>query len=430
MNEPTFRLTNLGVFDGDTSLAGLTTVTVSGDRIVDVGPSDAPVSGTDAIEIDMRGYFALPGMIDAHTHLVGGDVMAGVADYATSRRTSEQEGMQAFRTVEAARKTLSRGITTVRDMTGRDYIDIQYREAVRSGVIEGPDLLASGIGLTITGGHVHMRCIEVDGVDEVRKETRRHIRAGVDWLKLMGVTGGMATVGRHPLSAQFLPEEIAAATFEAHRANVRVAAHAHGAEGIRNAVLNGVDTIEHGIYLDDATAEEMARRGTILVPTLLNDLAFERARDAGTLPAAAIARRQKLADEGFPMPTPQARVALALKHGVTVIAGTDVGGNAACRHGDNALEIVMLARAGMSAIDALAAATGRSADALKLDDRGRIAPGKLADLVLTTSDVALDVERLGDPATIAAVFKRGRLFVGLPDVRRRLDTAGVHALAA
>lgn len=430
MSATTFRLTNLGIFDGDRSLSGLTSVTITGDRIVGVAPSEAPADGSAAIEIDMRGYYALPGIIDAHTHLVGGDVVAGVADYATSRRTSEPEGMQAFRTVEAARKTLSRGITTVRDMSGRDYIDIQYRNAIRTGVIDGPDLLASGIGLTITGGHVHMRCIEVDGPDEVRKETRRHIRAGVDWLKLMGVTGGMATVGRHPLAAQFLPEEIAAATFEAHRANVRVAAHAHGTEGIRNAVLNGVDTIEHGIYLDDATAEEMAKRGTILVPTLLNDLAFERARDAGTLPQAAIARRQKLADEGFPMPTPQARVALARKHGVTVIAGTDVGGNAACRHGDNALEIVMLARAGMSAVEALNAATGRSADALGLDDRGRIAPGKLADIVLTTADVARDVERLGDAATIAAVFKRGRLFSGIPDVRRLIDMAGAHTIAA
>jgi imidazolonepropionase-like amidohydrolase len=240
----------------------------------------------------------------------------------------------------------------------------------------------------------------------------------------------MATVGRHPLAAQFLPVEIAAATFEAHRANVRVAAHAHGAEGIRNAVLNGVDTIEHGIYLDDATAEEMARRGTVLVPTLLNDLAFEKAREAGTLPAAAVARRQKLADEGFPMPTPQARVGLARKHGVTVIAGTDVGGNAACRHGDNALEIVLLARAGMSTTEALNAATGRSADALRLTDRGRIASGKLADIVLTTADVVKDVELLADPAAIAAVFKNGRFFTGIPDIRQRIDTAGAHAIAA
>lgn len=430
MGSQIFRLTNLGVFDGDRSHSDLITITISGDEIVGIGPSAAAKQGAEGVEIDMRGYFALPGLIDAHTHLVGGDVVPGVADYSASRRSSDTEGMQAFRTIEVARKTLSRGFTTVRDMTGRDFIDIQYREAVRSGIIQGPDLLASGIGLTITGGHVHMRCVEVDGPHEVRKEVRRHIKQGVDWIKLMGVTGGMATIGRHPLAAQFLPEEIAAATGEAHRANTRVAAHAHGIEGIRNAVLNGVDSIEHGIYLDDETAEEMAKRGTILVPTLLNDLTYQTALAAGTLSPAAIARRRKLADEGFPIPTTEERVGLARKHGVTVIAGTDVGGNAACRHGDNALEIVMLARSGMSATEALHAATGGSADALHLFDRGRLAAGKLADLVLTTVDVAQDVERLSDPSIIAAVFKRGQLFTSVPDIRRRFDAAGAYAIAA
>lgn len=430
MKSGSFRLKNLGAFDGDRVLANLTTITVSDDKIVFVGPSEAPSATTaDAVEIDMRGYFALPGLIDAHTHLVGGDVVAGAADYATSRRSSESEAMQAFRTVEAGRITLSRGFTTIRDMSGRDYIDIQYRDAVRSGIIEGPDLLASGLGLTITGGHVHMRCVEVDGPDEVRKEVRQHIKRGVDWIKLMGVTGGMATIGRHPLAPQFLPEEIAAATAEAHRANTRVAAHAHGRDGIRNAVLNGVDSIEHGLYLDDATAEEMAKRGTILVPTLLNELTYQTALATGTLSPAAIARRQKLADEGFPLPTPEARIALARKGGVAIIAGTDVGGNAACRHGDNALEIVMLARYGLSATEALNAATGGSADALRLDDRGRIATGKLADLVLTTADVVQDVERLSDPETIAAVFKRGQLVTSLPDVRQRFEAARAAAIA-
>lgn len=186
-------------------------------------------------------------------------MVQGASDYHASRRTGEAIGMQAFRTVEAARLTLSRGTTTVRDLTGRDYIDVQLRDAFAEGIIDGPRVLTSGLGLTITGGHVHMRCVEVDGPDAVRHEVRNHVKHHVDWIKLMGVTGGMSTLGRHPLAPQFSREEIRAAVDEAHRASCRVAAHAHGPEGIRNAVLEGVDTIEHGIYLDDHAAEIMKR---------------------------------------------------------------------------------------------------------------------------------------------------------------------------
>ncbi len=412
----------LSVFDGDNVRKGLVDITIDAGKIARIAASDDPTGRIEGPEIDLRGYYALPGFIDAHTHLVGGDVVQGAADYASSRRTGEAIGMQAFRTAEAARLTLSRGVTTVRDLTGRAYLDVQVRDAIAEGIVEGPRVLTSGLGLTITGGHVHMRCVEVDGPKEVRREVRSHVKAGVDWIKLMGVTGGMATVGRHPLAPQFTRKEIRAGVDEAHRANLRVAAHAHGPEGIRNAVLEGVDTIEHGIYLDDNAAEIMAEKGLVLVPTLLNEKGWIDGLAAGTLPAAAIARRQAFADEGFPYPTPEQRIAMARKHGVRVIAGTDVGGNANCRHGMNAIEMAMLADAGMSNIEALRAGTSASAEALGLKDCGRIAVGLPADIVLSARDISNDIHCLSAPETIAAVFKGGRLAAAAdPKLRRAFD---------
>lgn len=410
MTGPAIRLTNLRIFDGDAFRSDLTSITVSDGIITAVEPT-AALPDTGSVRLDMRGLYALPGMIDAHTHLIAGE------------GAGEGEAMGAFRTINGARKMLARGVTTVRDMSARDWMDLQYRDAVREDLLDGPDMFASGRGLTITGGNVHQRCVEVDGPDEVRKQIRHHIKKGVDWIKLMGVTGAMSTTDRHPLAAQFRPEEIEAACDEAHRAGYRVAAHALGLDGIRNAVLGGVDTIEHGIYLDDAVAEEMARRGRVLVPTLLNDLAFERARTAGKLSASSIARRQKLADEGLKLPTPEARMALARKHGVTVITGSDIGGNPNSHHGESALEIILLARTGYSTTEALHAATGGAADALGMGDRGRIAVGKRADIVLVTKDLSVDVEPLSDAETIAAVFKLGQLVAANNDVQRKLEIA-------
>jgi imidazolonepropionase-like amidohydrolase len=401
------RLANVRVFDGLEHVVERTHVDVDGDRIVAVGAATPPAP--DAATIDLAGMTLLPGLIDAHTHLVGGDVVAGAADYAASRRLHEPTGLQAYRTAAAARTTLMRGVTSVRDMSGSEYLDVQLAQAVEAGIVDGPTVLAAGPGLTITGGHVHLRCTEVDGPDEVRKEVRRQIKHGVRWIKLMGVTGGMATAGRHPLAPQFTREEIAAATDEAHRAGVRVGAHAHGPEGIRNALEGGVDSIEHGLYLDDALAALMAERGVFLVPTLMNELKYEQALAAGRVSAAAVAQRQRLADEGHPIPTPEARMAIARRQGVRVVAGTDAGGNALVRHGDNAEELLMLVRTGFTPLEALAAATGRAAEAIGLADRGRVAPGFRADLVLTRGDPTVDVAALVGEGAIAAVVKDGRV---------------------
>ena len=405
-----YRLTNARIFDGLERVIERGWIEIDGGTIVQVEDASAQPPPADGVDShDLVGATLMPGLIDAHTHLVGGDVVPGAHDYASGRRLHESDGMAAYRTAAAALHTLRRGITAVRDLTGRAYLDVDLATAIEAGIIDGPTVRAAGLGLTITGGHVHQRCVEVDGPHEVRKEVRRQVKRGVHWIKLMGVTGGMSSAGRHPLAAQFTLEEIRAAVDEAHRAGVKVAAHAHGGEGIMNAIDGGVDTVEHGLFLDDESAARMAERGTVLVATLMNDMKYQEALERGLVPATALRQRQRLVDEGFVMPTPEERMATARRHGVRVIAGTDAGGNAMVRHGENANELVMLQRTGFSALEALAAGTGHAAQVVGLPGRGRVAVGAIADLIVVPGDPTRDVGILASDGGIGTVIKGGRI---------------------
>jgi len=406
-----YRLTDVRVFDGLERVIERAWVEIDVDRIalVEDAAAQPPPSGDGVPSYALGGATLLPGLIDAHTHLVGGDVVAGAQDYATSRRLAESSGLTAYRTVAAAQHTLRRGFTAVRDLTGRDYLDVDLAHAVDAGILIGPTVRAAGLGLTITGGHVHQRCVEVDGEFEIRKEVRRQVKRGVHWIKLMGVTGGMSSAGRHPLAAQFTLDEVRAGVEEAHRAGVKVAAHAHGGEGIMNAIEGGVDTVEHGLFLDDRSAERMADRGTVLVATLMNEMKYHEALERGLVPQTALRQRQRLADEGFVMPSPEERMAIARRHGVRVVAGTDAGGNAMVRHGQNANELVMLQRCGFGPLEALAAATGHAAEVVGLPGRGRVVAGAIADLVLTPFDATRDAAVLASEDAVAAVIKGGKV---------------------
>lgn len=411
-------LTNARIFDGFDSLAEVGTLIVEDDRIEDIVPG--AWGGSADVTVDLAGQTLTPGLIDVHTHLVGGDVLP-VADYAASRRLSEGIGIQAFRTAEAARRTLLAGFTTVRDVGCRDYLDVDLRDAVRDGLVHGPRVVACGLGLTPTGGHVYARARQADGRDDIIRAVREHIRARVDGIKIIGITGGMATPGQHPGAAQYRAEEVTVAVEEAHRWGKRVASHAHGEEGIENAVRGGVDTLGHGLFLNGELAHLMAERGTVFVPTLANDFNTRRLEREGRLPDGVMARRRELETMGVVVPPVEERMAHARSAGVMVATGTDSGGNAQVLHGNNGVELVMLTECGYSALDALRAATSVAATAIGVDqETGTLRKGLSADIAVWSEN---PLDRIGTVSALhdggpSLVMARGRIVLrdGKPQV--------------
>jgi len=395
------------VIDGAGGGFPCATVLVEGQKIRDV------VQGCDLPElpgyykVDCRGKTVMPGMFDCHVHLGGGDVLAGVDDYRVSRRLDEHMAMHAYRTLEATQRALRSGFTTLRDMSSRDFVDVQLRNAVDSGLVLAPRIICSGPGITMTGGHVWPRCIQVDGPDEIRKEIRRQVREGVDWVKVMGVTGGIASKGQDIRRTHFTREEILAAVSEAHRLGKPAAAHAHGLQGIAYCVEAGLDTLEHGTFLDDENAEEMAKKGIFLVPTLLGD--FVKREGAGD--EVLKERDTQLREMGIVVPEPEERMALVRKHGIRVITGTDCGGNTRTRFGLHGIEVYALAHCGYTNMEAIQAATGVAAEAMGLGDIvGTIRPSLEADILVVDGDPLADISVLSPyNPHIEMVIARGRI---------------------
>lgn len=402
-------LINARVIDGLGNVYDKAHLVIEDDHIVDL-LHDAWLGEADSV-LDLSGETLLPGLIDVHTHLVGGDVLP-TTDYAASRRLSETASMQAFRTAEAARRTLLAGFTTVRDVGCRDYLDIELRDAIASGLVPGPRIIAAGLGLTPTGGHVFARARQADGRDDVIRAVREHIRQGVDWIKIIGVTGGMATPGQDPGAAQYRPEEVAAAVEEAHRWDRHAACHAHGADGIANALDAGIDTIEHGIFLTDELARRIADDGVVFVPTLSNSFHTRRLEQEGRLPEAAIARRRELEAKGIFVPGIEQRMTHCRNRGVVVATGTDSGGNAQVLHGNNGSELAMFVECGYTPMEAILAATSVAAKVMRIDQMtGSLSRGKQADVAAFAGNPLDDITALsavhgGRPSL---VMKGGRI---------------------
>ena len=359
---------------------------------------------------DCRGKTVMPGLIDTHVHVSGGDVLPGIDDYRASRRMDEPLAMHAYRSLEAAQRALRAGFTTLRDMSSRDFVDVQLRNAASEGLVVAPRILCSGIGITMTGGHVWPKCIQVDGPHEIRKEVRRQVREGVDWIKVMGVTGGVASAGQDIRRTQFTHEEICAAVEETHRLGRLCGAHVHGTAGISSCVEAGMDTIEHGTFLDEANAEKMAARGIYLVPTLL--VAYSRRQGGGD--KSLQKREEELKRMGIVIPEPEERMALAKKMGVKVVVGTDCGGNTKANFGNHGIELLMLSRCGFTNMETIVAATGLAAEAMRLSEvTGSLKPGLAADVIIVDGNPLEDMSVL-TPANsrIETVIKGGEVVHG------------------
>ncbi|MGB5160174.1 MAG: amidohydrolase family protein [Thermoanaerobaculia bacterium] len=378
------------------------TVVVDGGRITAVNPAVVP-SGAEVVELGDTTL--MPGLIDTHVHLTGSD------PYFRNLVFSENSAAGALRGAANARTTLMAGFTTVRDLAQLhptlDLITVALAEASEAGTIAAPHIIACGHALSITGGHIDPAMFVgsaegvlelgpefgiADGVDEVVKATRYQIKHGAKVIKISATAGVMSLEGSVG-AQQYSEAEMLAVVEEAARHGIKVAAHAHGTEGINAAIRAGVASIEHGSLMDEESIQMMKERGTYLVPTA----ALADIMQLDGLPTPV---REK-AEYVMPLARENQRAAIAA--GVKIAMGSDAP---LVPHGENGREIITMVDLGMTPAEALRAATVNAADLLDTPDRGRIEAGMLADLIAVSGDPLQDIERVLD---VQFVMKAGEI---------------------
>ncbi|MER7794794.1 amidohydrolase family protein [Streptomyces sp. NPDC097640] len=376
-------------------------VVVEDGRFTYVGPETSRPRIDGAEVIDLGGRTLLPGFFDCHLHFL----MDSNADF-TGRLLTNRPTVTVFERARRMRETLHAGITTARDLGG---IDAGYRDAVALGLIEGPRLHVAVRLMSHTGGHADFSLptgfdpsalLEpfselADDPAQVRLATRRLLHDGADVIKICA-TGGVNSPSDQPEDEGLTVEEIAAVVDETRRHRGRpVAAHAQGAQGIKNALRGGVTSIEHGYLIDDEGIDLMLERGAFIVPTLST---FHV--DPGRFTAAAYEKKMRMAEAAMD------RLGEAVRRGVKVALGTDAG---AVPHARNLRELGHLVELGLSPLEAIRAGTLNAARLMGLDETlGTIEPGKTADLIVCDGDPVADIDLLGDPANVVLVMQEGR----------------------
>jgi imidazolonepropionase-like amidohydrolase len=361
-------------------------VVVEGDRIARIAAAGEVVKAPGDTTIDLPEATLLPGLIDMHTHLTFDLASLGYQGLGIS---TAREALHGARN---ARRTLEAGFTTVRNLAANDYADVALRDAVDAGDVVGPRIVASGPALGITGGHCDENLLPpafhlqgggvADGVEGVQRKVREVIKYGADVIKVCA-TGGVLSKGDDPSASQYTLEEMKAIVADAHRLGRKVAAHAHGAEGVRWASEAGVDSIEHGHLMDDAAIATLKKNGTYLVPTLFLGEYMDAHLDESGIPEYS---KQKMRDVSAAM---MRNVGKAFAAGVKVAFGTDA---AVYPHGLNAGEFHVYVKLGMTPLAAIQTATLNAADLLGWTDRvGELAPAKLADMIAVDGDPTRDV---------------------------------------
>ncbi|MGQ0764834.1 MAG: amidohydrolase family protein [Gemmatimonadota bacterium] len=393
--------------DGNGGVVEPAMIRVEGERIVEAGRSVAVPAG--ARIIDLPDHTLLPGLIDLHTHLTS---RMGV--HWEDALVTTTPGHDALWGARNALVTLKAGFTTVRDMGPTwPYVDIDLRRAINDGAVPGPRMLASGNYVSSTGGAGDARQFSIyvdvpvvknlaDGVDEVTKAVRTHLKHGADFIKILA-TGAVLSRGIDPGAQQYSDAELQAAVVEAGRWGKQVAAHAHGAAGIKAAIRAGVRTIDHGSYLDDeAVALLKASNGrTFFVPTLYTSDAIAEEGAANNIPESERSRSRAIRD------IKRAAFARALAAGLPIGFGTDA---AVIRHGDNAKELALRVSLGESPMTAIVSATGLNARILGWEDRiGTLEVGKLADVIAVPGNPLTDISLL---QRVGFVMKGGEVVVG------------------
>ena len=378
------------------------TVVIEGERIVRV--EDGFADPGDAILIDLSGQFVLPGLMDMHVHLLG--------QLGPSSRTDAQyktTSMRALDGAQYARRTLEAGFTTVRDLGGDPEAIYALRDATARGTVPGPRIVAAGSALAATGGHGDVdgykaELLELwtpdtscDGPWDCRRASRAAVKYGADWIKITA-TGGVLSDTATGTGQQMTDDELTEIVTTAHALGVRVAAHAHGTDGVNAALRAGVDSIDHGSFLDAESVRLFRSSGAWLVPTLSPGYKVPPLMDGNPVFTEAIKAKARAASDAA-----RGSFRRALAGGVKIAFGTDTG---VTPHGDNADEFALMVENGMSEMDAIRAATVNAAELLGMSaDLGTLEPGKFADLVATDGNPLEDVRELEN---VTAVIKGGR----------------------
>jgi imidazolonepropionase-like amidohydrolase len=364
--------------------------------------ADAP---RDAEVIDASHLTVMPGMIDCHVHLSS-------STWGVQERLMTPFSLLVAHALNHARITLEAGFTSVRDAAGTPR---GVKMAIDQGLFPGPRLRIAVSALSQTGGHgdsvmpngASVRAVSelpftvADGVEEVRKVTREVLRAGADQIKVH-TSGGVMSPNDEPGATGFSPDEIAAIVYEARAAGKTVMAHAQATQGIKNAVLGGISSIEHGIYLDEEVIEEMKRRGTYFVPTLVAPLwVIRRAeKDPSSVPPYAIRKAREV------VAAHQASFRLAVERGVRIAMGTDTGVGP---HGTNAEELERMVEGGMTPMQAIVATTRTAAECARIAHlTGTLEVGKRADILGVEGDPLADITLLQDKTRLALIIKDGQ----------------------
>ena len=387
-------------------LLGPHTVQVQAGRIVAVSPGLPSTTGSGAI--DLRSHTCLPGWTDLHVHLGG---QSSPQSYSEGFRLDDVD--YAFRSVGYARKTLLAGFTSVRDLGGE--VSPHLRDAVNQGLVDGPRIFAAGKSIATTGGHAdptngynsmlsHLMGPPgptegvINSVEDARQAVRQRYKDGSDVIKITA-TGGVLSYAKSGDAPQFTVDEVKAIVDTAKDYGYRVAAHAHGEEGMYRAVAGGVTSIEHGTYMSDRVMKLMKEKGTWYVPTIhAGRFVAEKAREPGYFPDIV---RPKAARIGALI---QDTAAKAYRDGVKIAFGTDMGVGP---HGDNAREFIYMVQAGIPAAYALQSATLYAAQVLGVDDQGVIEAGKRADIIAVPGDPLADIGVVMD---VDFVMKDGAVY--------------------
>lgn len=393
-------LSRTRLIDGTGTVIEPANMLIRGTRITAAGPSRDVAIPKGATRIDGRGLTVLPGLIDCHVHLCLGaeaDVVAAVE--------SDNPSYTLLKSAAHAKATLQAGVTTVRDVGSRDHSIFALQRAIEAGMVPGPRIVGAGRAICMIGGHARFIGQEVEGPDNVRRAVEAQVAAGAGVIKVIA-SGGVLTPGTSPDQAQMTPEELRAAVEAAQRAQKKVAAHAHGSSGMKNAIRAGCHSIEHGTLLDDEAGDLMQRHGVYMVPTLSALATTAAGRPGCGIPESALGKAKAMTKRH------QRSFTQAHAAGILIAMGTDAG-TPFNYHGDNAQELERMVALGMTPMEAIVASTSAAAQLIGIQDSvGVLKKGMRADLLVIEGNPLRKIDLLRNRDRILGVMQAGQFVAG------------------